>query len=620
MNTTRFLRVLFLLLPLAALAAPRMEGLGFDVATASNCVANAYIAPENMFLFRMRYPNGTYREFDRDYAQPTVLRSGDGWRGRIAGDRIVVKTGPRVKGGPATFAFEKGRLVGFKQGEQALEFPYDAPRAAAGATPPYYFGDEPVVAQAKPKKGVAKKMDAQVARELANKWRRSGRLAWPFQNPNENGFLYASCAMLAALLVFVPRTAAKIAGGALFLAACVPLVMTASRGAFLALAVGLLPVMALRARALLRSKRFWLLAALVLALGAGWFLTHNSRLLTRGFSGASTWSNQVRFEMWKATPQMIAEAPGGWYFAHVGRAYMDWYSPLETVAMPGSLMNEHLTRLAAYGWFGRFAYLFAWLFGLAVLGVWAWRTKNAVAFGTVLMYAVASWFNPVLTNWLLWIVPLVTLAASVAVTRPWRGIRARTYAGCALAAALVTAGALAATWYAGTRERVRGYPVCAEQNRVYVKTRNPGIWLVDDGHALGGVMACKDIRGYYVYDSSAPGIGYVRDVKDLPRGKIHRLVLAGEAVAEWLKMFGSRIEAEQEAALKDLPDELVLITPTIVPSDIPAPYFENCKVRLVIGEFTARYEPEYATPPDWITIVPAAELYIPGWMRFVVGN
>ena len=613
------LRYSLLLVPLAA-SAVQLDGLGFDPTTETNRVASAYLAPENMFLFRMRYPDGSYREFDRDYATPAVLRGGDGWRGRISGDRIRVKTGPHVKGGPAEFVFEKGRLVAFAQGDRKYEFPYDSPREATGGRPPYYFGEDVQktlatgVSDSKAKKP---KMDRQVAKVLAGKWKKSGRLDWPFQNPNENGFLYASIAMLSLCFFFARSKAFWAVGGVVFLAACVPLIMTASRGAFLALAIGLVPLAALKFRQLVKSKMFWIIAALVVTLASGWFLTHNSGLLTRGFKGKSTWSNQVRLEMWKAAPQMIAEAPGGWYFAHVGRAYMDWYSPLETVSMPGSLMNEHLTRIVAYNWLGRFAYVWGWLLGLGLLAAFAWRTKNAVAFGMWIMYAVASWFNPVLTNRLLWIVPGAAVAVCLSL-RPWRGVKGRCYLVVAAVTALLACGALVGIRLAGNSDPARGYPVRAEGKRVCVKNLDPSIWIVDDGQALGGVMACKDIRGYYAYRPDAPGVGYVRHVADLPKKKIHRLVLAGKAGAAWLKAFGERVEKEREEALKYLPDELVFITPTIPPSDIPPPYLQSCKVRLVIGEFAARYEEEYASPPPWVTIVPSMELYIMGWMEYAV--
>ena len=614
----KILRYSLLLVPLVA-SAVQLDGLGFDPATETNRVASAYLAPENMFLFRMRYPDGSYREFDRDYATPAVLRGGDGWRGRISGDRIRVKTGPHVKGGPAEFVFEKGRLVAFAQGDCKYEFPYDSPREATGGVPPYYFGDEGRASTEGAAKAKKPKMDRQVAKVLAGKWKKSGRLDWPFQNPNENGFLYASIAMLSLCFFFARSKAFWAVGGVVFLAACVPLIMTASRGAFLALAIGLVPIAALKFRQLVKSKMFWIIAALVVTLASGWFLTHNSGLLTRGFKGKSTWSNQVRLEMWKAAPQMIAEAPGGWYFAHVGRAYMDWYSPLETVSMPGSLMNEHLTRIVAYNWLGRFGYLFGWFFGIGLLAVFAYKTKNAVACGMWLMYAVASWFNPVLTNWMLWIVPAVAVVVCLC-ERPWRGVSWRVYAILAGALSVLVVCSLAVIYWVGSGTPERGYRVHADNNQVCVKNDNPSIWIVDDERALGGVMACKDIRGYYAYRPEAPAIGYVRRVKDLPKTKIRRLVLAGKAGAQWLEAFGKRVELEHEEALKCLPDELVFITPTISPSEVPPPYLQACKVRFVIGEFTARYDEEYKTPPDWVTIVPSMELYITGWMEYAVGR
>ena len=179
---------------------------------------------------------------------------------------------------------------------------------------------------------------------------------------------------------------------------------------------------------------------------------------------------------------------------------------------------------------------------------------------------------------------------------------------------------LAVIYWVGSGRPERGYRVHADNNQVCVKNDNPSIWIVDDERALGGVMACKDIRGYYAYRPEAPAIGYVRRVKDLPKTKIRRLVLAGKAGAQWLEAFGKRVELEHEEALKCLPDELVFITPTISPSEVPPPYLQACKVRFVIGEFTARYDEEYKTPPDWVTIVPSMELYITGWMEYAVGR
>ena len=73
-------------------------------------------------------------------------------------------------------------------------------------------------------------------------------------------------------------------------------------------------------------------------------------------------------------------------------------------------------------------------------------------------------------------------------------------------------------------------------------------------------------------------------------------------------------------ARRNLPAEVTFISPPFPPSAVPAGLLSSCRVRLVVGEFAARYDAEYADAPEWVTIVPAMELYIYGWMRYVVGD
>ena len=75
----------------AAFPAVPREKLGFDPATNASAAASAYIAQENMILYRMRYPDGSYREFEHNFDNPDVLRSTGGWHGRVKGDRITIK-------------------------------------------------------------------------------------------------------------------------------------------------------------------------------------------------------------------------------------------------------------------------------------------------------------------------------------------------------------------------------------------------------------------------------------------------------------------------------------------------------------------------------------------------
>ena len=297
----------------------------------------------------------------------------------------------------------------------------------------------------------------------------------------------------------------------------------------------------------------------------------------------------------------------------MGRAYLDWYQSLGEVNLPGSLMNEHLTHLVASGLLGRFGWLFAWLVGLGFLGLFAWRAKNAVPFGVWLMFAVAGWFNPVFANPYLWIVPGLAVGLSLWM-RPWRAVGVKAALVVVGSAVLATVAILGGLWWIGSGTPARGYRVWAQKGRVYVKTLNPRSWVVDDGKALGGVMACKDIRGYYVFRPDAPGVGYVRGVENLPE-RVDRLVLAGDAGDAWLRKVCS-----DPAARERLPKRVTFISPPFPPSAVPQGLLQSCSVMFVVGEFAARYEPEYAKPPPWVRIMPGMELYLPSWMELATGG
>ena len=613
-------RAILLLLPVAAFAAASSERLGFDPAASNGLetAASIYFAPENSFLYRMRNPDGSYREFQKSDIGSTspmqMLWSPRGWKGglRVKEGLVYVESSPNVAGGRALYLFRNGSLVQFEQKGNVLRVPADAPRPPTAGGAPYYFSDG-AASPGDAGKRQAGGMSKEVQRELKKKWAKSGRLRWPFDNPNENGFLYLSLALLSCYLFFSSRKGVKILGGVCFAAASAALVMTASRGSFLAFAAGLAPMVALNFRKAVRSKAVWVLAGAVLLSAVAWFATHDSKLLSRGFSKKSRWSNETRIEMWTTAPQMIAEAPNGWGDMHVGRAYMDWYDSLTRISLSGSLINDHLTRLVGYSRLGRFAYLFVWFGLLALMAYSAMRTRRAVALGVFLALAVASWFNAVLMNVFLWGVPVVALALFLA-ERPWRAWHLRTAAILVSAAALLSVVVLVVLSAVGSSARGRGYPIYVADGQVRVKARNPSIWVVDDGRALGGVLSCCDIRRFYVDNPAAPSIGYVRSVANLPK-KVKRLVLAGSAGDDWMR----RMSEGGAAAQGEIPEEVVFITPPFPPSALPEEFLKSCKVRLVIGEFTARYcGDEYANPPAWVTVVPGMELYVDGWMRFAV--
>ena len=576
----------------------------------TNGVGLAYFAPENQLFYKMCFPDGKCREFKRSLDDLTLLTDDHGWRARIGrGGKIKITGGSRA--GKETYVFEDGRIVYCATPGETNSFAYSQERIPTeDVVPPFHFGSRQEAAlygKARPK------APNSVETLLKGKWEKSARLNWPFTNPNENGFLYASLALLSLYLTVFRRRVLTIVGLVLFAAFCVPLVMTASRGSFLALAVGLIPSAVVHFRTLIRSRMTYVMAAFVILFASVWFATHGMRLLTRGFSGSSSWSNEVRLEMWKTALPMMVDAPDGWGM-NAGRAYVDWYESFEYFTATGSLINDHLSKLVRMSWFMRGLYVFGW-FSLGIgLFLFAFKTKNAVPAGMVAASAVGAWFNPLMINRWLWVVPLASLLPVVVLEKPWR--QWKVWAVAAGSSACASLAVLMTIMYIGERaKRPYGLAVYADGPRVSVRSRSPSVWVVDDGLSLGSAYSCKELRAGLAHRPDAGGVGYVRSFANLPKTKYRRLVLGGEAGDEWLRAIST------DASLRAcLPSEVVFISPPFPPSAIPPALFEFARIKYVTGEFNARYYREFDDPPPFVEIVTGMELYISDWVGYVTDD
>lgn len=623
------------LLLLACLAHLAFGGHAADaepsvvVPSGSEVFPDVYLAPENQVFWRLRYGDGSYREFERDLGNPEIMRGSGDWKARFKGSKIFVRS-PGKGGQSETMVFDRGRLVHYEGNGQTNDLPYAAARAPMpGVKPPYFFGT--IGERFYGSKAAAKKQHHEAVDNLfLGKWNDSGRLCWPFMNPNENGLLYAGFAMLfLALLVLTECRRCRIAFGLLFSLAFALMLATVSRGAWMAFAVGAgLAACLCRRRFFTRAnwKAFGIIAAAFLVLGGGAVLAIGpkrvtkqvTKLVSRGFRGKSAWSNEVRYKMWKTAPQMMRDAPDGWGTDYnVGKAFVDWYEDLDVLTVPGSLMNDHLSRLVRYGSCTRLLYVFGWFFLLVVLGVWGWFRRNGFPLAVWAMFAFAAWFNPLMGNLAQWGIPVLMLAP---VLRDVRNLK--TGAGklvkpvlLAVGGALLLSGA--AMWLLRPSGTVceQAVPILVTpEHGVEVSGRHPQVWVVDDGATLGGVFTCKEIRSIYLRFSEAPTIGYAPTLKNLPATRIRRLVLGGLAGDAWLRQVSS-----SEEARRNLPEEVVFLSPPFPPSALPPPLLSAVKVRYVTGEFNARHMPgEFESAPAWVEVVPSMELYLSNWMRYAV--
>lgn len=583
----------FALIASAAMGAQRIE--------------DAYIAPVNHYIFKLVLPDGTMREFQRDPSRYGGIMGADGWDGDISDDGKIIVRGRENGALNRIFTFDRGRLVSHQTEKEKVDFPYEAVRKA----PKTRFSPLEIVTY----EDAEKQAEDYSKNEMAVKWSGTGRLSFPYNNPNFSGALYAQLALLALGLMFMRRKAAKISGAVLFSAFVACMIMTGSRGAFLGFACGMAAVVAFRFRTLVSSRLFWGAAAIcALALGL-WLATGGYANLTRGFTagGGLDWSNQIRMDMMRAAPFMMVDAPGGWEFCHVGRAYLDWYQPVEMLCLTGSLMNDHLSVLVKCGWWMRFGYL---VLLFAVIGgavAYAAEKRNPVPLAVAVAFPLMACLNPVFTEWGLWAVPAVALLPVLKVFR-----RRNTAIVVTAASAFLSLAVLAAFYFAGSAAERREDcpPLFIDGSRIRINGRNPRTWVVDDGRgALGGLLVGKDIRSFYSSLSRAPSMGYVTDIADLPSKGVDRLVLAGKAGTDWLVKL-----SEDEKARNNLPKSVVFVSPPFLPSEIPEGVRMCCNPTILVGEFAALYQDEYLKPEKTVTVVPGMEKYILMWPQYVIGE
>ena len=587
---TRFVLTLFICLPAICAVAGGLD------------LSSAYLAPVNQLVFKVVWPGGGFREFEHDFSSPGVLRSADGWTGKLGADGVIDISGPGGDGRRESFRFKKGRLVRSDIDGEIRQYSYQTAREAPDRVYP------PLLVSRKATEEAAKEYSYN---QYLHKWEDSGRLAFPFVNPNHAGALYSQILLLLCSLAMVmKRRALKVlaAAAAIVTAGC--LVWTMSRGAWIGTILGLVCFASLGVRRFFHSRAFWIGVASVAVALVVWVGLFGSGQITRGCDGATmNWSNAIRLEIWSRAPRMMVDAPGGWNYCIPGAAYVEWYQPLRVFALTPTLINDHLTILVALPWVGRFLYLLL-SFSLVGIGMGAIAIRrNPLPLALWLSLAAAAWFNPIMVKTPLLVLPFVAnLSIIVVMARRNRRL-------CGWVAA--TSAGLSACVLAGLavygRVNPDGYiPVHCEGHRVAVNGRNPKIWIVDDG-TLGGGLTGKDIREYYTYVRNAPAVGCVGDIADLPKSGVECLVLAGHAGADWLTML-----SEDEKARDHLPRSVLFISPPFSPSQVPEGVRALCNPRIVVGEFAAQYDAEYANAQPWVVIVPGMEKYILRWMEHVM--
>ena len=598
----RILGLIMLLLSSAAAFAAA------DAPSADELVGIAYFAPICPFYYRMMGPDGELREFQ--LLDGTNFKSPRGWSAEVVKDRIVVK-GPKKR----RYTFLNGRLTEYRNGAVRKAITYPVEPAYAGKPAPLWAIEDP---GALDQEKVQRRMDRAV-----DIWSMTGRLSLWFKSPNVAAALLATVALVGMSLSLGGGWVRLVSGLVVLLASLAGLVQTSSRGGMLAFlaGAGVLAFFAWRNRA---HRPFWWrrLAVLVLCLASAAIFavaTQGSGRFTRGFMKTirGHGEGRDRSAIYCAGARMMADAPDGWGKRQAGPAYSHWYQAMGGDTWQMTLVSDQLTHLVERGWAGRWAWIFGWTAVLLLLWKFALRGFEAWGVAVWITLLIASAFNVMLYRFELWILPVAAIAP-LAVRfvrgewRAWRGYLA--WLGLALIVSMVLTGMLYAVCI---NVRPTKPAILHDGDRVLVGSGSPHVWIVDDGEVLGGLYAQNLLRRHYFGTDRAavtpPCSVFCRRLAAVP-GKVDRLVLAGRQGECYLDLL-RRGQAPQAR-------EVVFLSPTFGPSAVPAELFARSMVAMLLGEFAARYVDVYGEGPHpkWVTLVKGAELFIPNWTDYVVGE
>ncbi len=293
---------------------------------------------------------------------------------------------------------------------------------------------------------------------------------------------------------------------------------------------------------------------------------------------------------------MMVDAPQGWGIGNSGRAYMQWYQPLDRHEKFRTLVSSHLTWLVEFSWLFRFLYLLAWssVLTLCMSSSKGWR---AIPFCIWSAFLIAAFFSSIAESIWLWVIPIASLLVALRVQfveETWP--RRQVWLTPLIAASVISVGLFLIGSKSGT-PTIHGSP-----DQIVVGNGTPKVWVVVNAQILGDNFG-KKIRQSFPSSSS---IGFVRTISQLNPVGGETVVICGNASPE---------ELLRLRAILPKCGKLILLNPTFYPQDLP---IIPSKCNVLIGDLSQ-------TPIDaWSAVLgqSTSQLkgvgdYIDNWPQFV---
>lgn len=213
------------------------------------------------------------------------------------------------------------------------------------------------------------------------------RMDWGLGNPNKTAALIAIL-MIAVWALAYLRNWLFWVSLVLFSALGICLVHTFSRGGMVAAFCGLIPLLACLRRPLPVKRIVGVVASVWVIIGASIYLQAHERFGQGVVQEDRSISN--RLVLWKVTPTMMVDAPGGWGIGHSGKSYMEWYQPFDRSESYRTLVSSHLTWLVEFGWIGRFFYIFGWMSVFVLCAPSKRQAWTVIPFGIWISFFVSA--------------------------------------------------------------------------------------------------------------------------------------------------------------------------------------------------------------------------------------
>ncbi len=247
------------------------------------------------------------------------------------------------------------------------------------------------------------------------------RLDWGLGNPNITAALIVSLLLASFVFAFLWRPLFWLSLPLATVFACSAM-MTASRGGFIAMLVGVGFLILYHRRWWRRSEWIGLAVAAVLVAGVSHYQGYSGRY-TEAISGSDT-SVSNRWQIYQTVPQLIVASPHGWGVGETGRTYRKYFQDPDRSQIYSDLHSTHFTWMAERGWLFSAVYLAAWL--LAFWLTWPlgrWRCLS-VGFAVLLAYALSSSFSLVGNAPINWLVPGVATLLGLVSRLKYRSLAA----------------------------------------------------------------------------------------------------------------------------------------------------------------------------------------------------